>query len=61
MTDYPLGTAIYRERLESIMASPSLGVQAAEIADFPDELIPAPGASVQFTTSITTLPAKVFK
>lgn len=61
MTDYPLGTAIYRERLESIMASPGLGVQATEIADFPDELIPKAGASVQFTTNVTTFPAKVLK
>lgn len=61
MTDYPLGTAIYRERLEAVMASPSLGVQAAEIDSFPDEYIPLPGASVQLSTIITELPAKVFK
>lgn len=61
MTDYPLGTAVYRERLESVMASPNLGVQAAEIDALADELIPAPGASYQFATTITTLPAKVFK
>jgi hypothetical protein len=61
MTDYPLGTAIYRERLEAVMNSPELGVQSVEIADFPDELLPEPGASVQFTTTITALPAKVLK
>jgi hypothetical protein len=61
MTDYDLGAAIYRERLEAVMNNPGLGVQSVEIANFPDEFIPTAGASVQFTTNITALPAKVLK
>jgi hypothetical protein len=61
MTDYGLGTAIYRERLEAVMNNPDLGVQSVEIADFPDEFITEPGASVQFTTNITPLRTKVLK
>lgn len=61
MTDYALGAPIYRERLEAVMNNPGLGVQSVEIVDFPDELVPEPGASVQFATNISTRRAKVLK
>lgn len=61
MTDYPLGSAIYRSRLEDVMIDPSLGVQAVELSSIPDVLTTAAAESVQFILDLTVMPASLLR
>jgi hypothetical protein len=61
MTNYPLGSPIYRSRLADVIIDPTLGVQGVALAGIPEILTPGDVESVQFTWDLTQADAELLQ